>query len=78
MDRPRCSLPDDHPTAMIQRPPEKTRSFRPAAGARKDALRRRLLFTADVLSFLLAVGAMTLVEGSTGPLWALATLPAGW
>jgi exopolysaccharide biosynthesis polyprenyl glycosylphosphotransferase len=38
-------------------------------------LRRRLLFTADLLSILIAVGASTLVEGSTDPLWALPTLP---
>jgi exopolysaccharide biosynthesis polyprenyl glycosylphosphotransferase len=58
-------------------PPEKTGRFGRQAGARKDALRRRLLFTADVLTFLLAVGAMTLVEGTKDPLWALVTLP-GW
>jgi exopolysaccharide biosynthesis polyprenyl glycosylphosphotransferase len=44
---------------------------------RKDALRRRLLFAADVLCFLVAVAAMTLVEGTWQPLWALVTLP-GW
>ena len=58
-------------------PPEKTGRFGRQAGARKDALRRRLLFTADVLTFLLAVGAMTVVEGTKDPLWALVTLP-GW
>lgn len=58
-------------------PPEKTGRFGRSAGARKDALRRRLLFTADVLTFLLAVGAMTVVEGTRDPLWALVTLP-GW
>jgi exopolysaccharide biosynthesis polyprenyl glycosylphosphotransferase len=46
-------------------------------GSHKDALRRRLLFTADVVCFLLAVGAMTAAEGTTDPLWALLTLP-GW
>ena len=58
-------------------PPEKTGRFGRPAGARKDSLRRRLLFSADVLTFLLAVGAMTLVEGTQDPLWALVTLP-GW
>jgi exopolysaccharide biosynthesis polyprenyl glycosylphosphotransferase len=33
------------------------------------------LFAADLACFLIAVGAMTLVEGTTDPLWALATLP---
>jgi exopolysaccharide biosynthesis polyprenyl glycosylphosphotransferase len=42
---------------------------------RKDSLRRRLLFTADVLTILIAVGVTTLVEGTTDPLWLLATLP---
>jgi hypothetical protein len=42
---------------------------------RKDALRRRLLFTADLLSILIGVGAMTLVEGTSDPLWVLPTLP---
>ena len=42
---------------------------------RKDALRRRLLFAADVLCFLFAVGSMTYVEGTTDALWALTTLP---
>jgi exopolysaccharide biosynthesis polyprenyl glycosylphosphotransferase len=46
-------------------------------GARKDALRRRLLFVADVLCFSIALGAMTLVEGTTDPLAALVALP-GW
>ena len=58
-------------------PPEKTGRFGRPAGARKDALRRRLLFSADVLTFLLAVGAMTVVEGTKDPLWALVALP-GW
>ena len=44
-------------------------------GAAKDALRRRLLFVADLLCALLAIGAMTLVEGTSDPLWALAMLP---
>jgi exopolysaccharide biosynthesis polyprenyl glycosylphosphotransferase len=44
-------------------------------GGRKDALRRRLLFTADVLCFLLAVGAMVIVEGTRDPLWGLLMLP---
>jgi exopolysaccharide biosynthesis polyprenyl glycosylphosphotransferase len=45
------------------------------SGTRKDSLRRRLLFTADILTILLAVGAMTLVEGTTDPLWVLPTMP---
>jgi len=44
-------------------------------GEAKDALRRRLLFLADLLCTLLAVAAMTLVEGTTDPLWGLAVLP---
>jgi exopolysaccharide biosynthesis polyprenyl glycosylphosphotransferase len=44
-------------------------------GPHKDAVRRRLLFAADLLCMLLAVAAMTLVEGTTDPLWALLTLP---
>ena len=44
-------------------------------GGRKDALRRRLLFTADVLCFLLAVGAMVIVEGTRDPVWGLLMLP---
>jgi exopolysaccharide biosynthesis polyprenyl glycosylphosphotransferase len=44
-------------------------------GTHNDALRRRLLFLADLLCMLSAVGMMTLVEGTTDPLWALATLP---
>jgi exopolysaccharide biosynthesis polyprenyl glycosylphosphotransferase len=58
-------------------PPETVGRFGRQFGARKDALRRRLLFAADVVTFLLAVGAMTLVEGTTDPLWALVALP-GW
>jgi exopolysaccharide biosynthesis polyprenyl glycosylphosphotransferase len=42
---------------------------------RKDSLRRRLLFTADVLAILIGVGVMTLVEGTFDPLWVLPTLP---
>ena len=33
------------------------------------------MFTADVLTILIAVGVMTLVEGTTDPLWVLPTLP---
>ncbi|MBD0282486.1 MAG: sugar transferase [Thermoleophilaceae bacterium] len=44
-------------------------------GPRKDALRRRLLFAADVLCMLASVGVTALVEGTTDPLWALVTLP---
>jgi exopolysaccharide biosynthesis polyprenyl glycosylphosphotransferase len=54
--------------------PTRTRLVR-WPGAPKDSLRRRLLFTADVLCFLIAVGAMTLVEGTSDPLWALVALP---
>ena len=43
--------------------------------ARRDTLRRRLLFVADLLCLLTAVGAMTLVEGTTDPLYALIPLP---
>jgi exopolysaccharide biosynthesis polyprenyl glycosylphosphotransferase len=46
-------------------------------GTQNDALRRRLLFVADLLCMLISVGVMTLVEGTTDPLWALLTLP-GW
>ena len=42
---------------------------------RKDALRRRLLFTADLLAILIGVAAMTLFEGTSDPLWVLPTLP---
>jgi exopolysaccharide biosynthesis polyprenyl glycosylphosphotransferase len=45
-------------------------------GPQNDAVRRRLLFVADILCMLIAVGTMTLVEGTTDPLWALLTLPA--
>ncbi len=45
------------------------------ARTRKDSLRRRLLFTADVLTILFAVAVMTLVEGTNDPLWVLPTLP---
>ena len=38
-------------------------------------MRRRLLFSADMVCALLAIGAMTLAEGTTDPLWALAALP---
>ena len=44
-------------------------------GPRNDALRRRLLFVADLLCMVLAIGVTTLVEGTTDPLWALITLP---
>ena len=43
--------------------------------ARKDTLRRRLLFAADALCALVSIAAMTLVEGTSDPLWALAVLP---
>jgi exopolysaccharide biosynthesis polyprenyl glycosylphosphotransferase len=44
-------------------------------GPQNDGLRRRLLFVADLLCTLTAIGVMTLVEGTTDPLWALITLP---
>ncbi len=44
-------------------------------GPRNDAIRRRLLFMADVLCLLIAIGASALVEGSTDPLWALVVSP---
>ena len=44
-------------------------------GPESDATRRRLLFCADVVTMLLAVGAATLVEGTTHPLWILVTFP---
>jgi exopolysaccharide biosynthesis polyprenyl glycosylphosphotransferase len=56
------------PTRSPEAPLRRTRT-------RKDAFRRRLLFTADLLSILIAVGAATAVEGSTDPLWTLPTLP---
>jgi hypothetical protein len=68
------------PAGITQRradsaPSQKTARFSRQVGARKDALRRRLLFIADVLCFLVAVAAMALVEGTTDPLWAVVTLP---
>ena len=44
-------------------------------GPHNDALRRRLLFIADLSCMLLAIGVMTVVEGTSDPLWALVTLP---
>jgi exopolysaccharide biosynthesis polyprenyl glycosylphosphotransferase len=44
-------------------------------GPQNDVVRRRLLFVADILCMLIAVGVMTLVEGTTDPVWALITLP---
>jgi exopolysaccharide biosynthesis polyprenyl glycosylphosphotransferase len=49
--------------------------LRRRAKAQKDAVRRRLLFAADLLCFFVSVGATTLVEGTTDPLWGLAMLP---
>jgi exopolysaccharide biosynthesis polyprenyl glycosylphosphotransferase len=48
----------------------------PRPGLRKDALRRRLLFVADILTLLISAGAATLVEGTTDPVTALVALPA--
>ena len=48
---------------------------RRVSSAKRDALRRRLLFVADLLCLLTAVGAMTLVEGTTDPLYALLPIP---
>jgi exopolysaccharide biosynthesis polyprenyl glycosylphosphotransferase len=56
------------PTQTPDRPLRRLRT-------RKDSLRRRLLFTADLLTTLIAVGVMTLVEGTTDPLWVLPTVP---
>jgi exopolysaccharide biosynthesis polyprenyl glycosylphosphotransferase len=58
-------------------PPQAERWIGGRRGPQNDALRRRLLFLADLLCVLTAVGVMTLVEGTTDPLWALVTLP-GW
>jgi exopolysaccharide biosynthesis polyprenyl glycosylphosphotransferase len=55
-------------TRPLSRPPGR-------AKAQKDAVRRRLLFAADLSCFFVAVAATTLVEGTTAPLWALAMLP---
>jgi exopolysaccharide biosynthesis polyprenyl glycosylphosphotransferase len=43
--------------------------------ARKDALRRRLLFAGDTLCAMLSIAAMTVVEGTSDPLWGFAVLP---
>jgi exopolysaccharide biosynthesis polyprenyl glycosylphosphotransferase len=56
-------------------PPQEERKLRGRGGPRNDALRRRLLFAADLLCVLTSIGVMTLVEGTTDPVWALATLP---
>ena len=58
-------------------PVQEERWARGRRGPHNDALRRRLLFLADLLCVLTAVGVMTLVEGTTDPLWSLFTLP-GW
>jgi exopolysaccharide biosynthesis polyprenyl glycosylphosphotransferase len=56
-------------------PPQEERELRGRRGTQNDALRRRLLFVADLLCVLIAIGVMTLVEGTTDPVWALITLP---
>jgi exopolysaccharide biosynthesis polyprenyl glycosylphosphotransferase len=56
-------------------PPQEERQLRGRRGPQNDALRRRLLFLADLLCVLTAIGVMTLVEGTTDPVWALLTLP---
>ena len=56
------------PVPIPDRPPR-----RPSA--RKDALRRRLLFAADALCALVSIAAMTVVEGTSDPLWGLVVLP---
>jgi exopolysaccharide biosynthesis polyprenyl glycosylphosphotransferase len=58
-------------------PSQEERKLRGRSSPQNDALRRRLLFVADLLCVLTAIGVMTLVEGTTDPLWALVTLP-GW
>ena len=74
--RPRCSPSVPQPTdARPQRPLARPNAPRRRMRTRKDALRRRLLFAADLLAILIAVGVMTLVEGTTDPLWVLPTLP---
>jgi exopolysaccharide biosynthesis polyprenyl glycosylphosphotransferase len=57
--------------------PRAAAATRRPATSRKDSFRRRLLFTADLACFFVAVAAMTLVEGTTDPLWGIAALP-GW
>jgi exopolysaccharide biosynthesis polyprenyl glycosylphosphotransferase len=56
-------------------PTQTERPLRRLRGPHNDAFRRRLLFVADLLCVLTAIGVMTLVEGTTDPLWALFTLP---
>jgi exopolysaccharide biosynthesis polyprenyl glycosylphosphotransferase len=56
-------------------PPQEERRLRGRRGPQNDSLRRRLLFVADQLCVLTAIGVMTVVEGTTDPLWALITLP---
>jgi exopolysaccharide biosynthesis polyprenyl glycosylphosphotransferase len=56
-------------------PAQAEQTPRARRGTQNDALRRRLLFVADLLCMLTAVGVMTLVEGTTDPLYALFTLP---
>jgi exopolysaccharide biosynthesis polyprenyl glycosylphosphotransferase len=55
--------------------PQEERERHGRKGRQNDALRRRLLFAADLLCVLTAIGVMTLVEGTTDPLWALITIP---
>jgi exopolysaccharide biosynthesis polyprenyl glycosylphosphotransferase len=56
-------------------PTQDEQSIRGRRGPQNDAVRRRLLFLADILTMLIAVGVMTLVEGTSDPLWALLSLP---
>ena len=56
-------------------PPQDQRQLSGRRWSHNDAVRRRLLFVADMLGMLIAVGAMTLVEGTSDPLWALLILP---
>jgi exopolysaccharide biosynthesis polyprenyl glycosylphosphotransferase len=56
-------------------PSQEEPRLRGRRGPQNDALRRRLLFVADLVCVLTAIGVMTLVEGTTDPLWALLTLP---
>jgi exopolysaccharide biosynthesis polyprenyl glycosylphosphotransferase len=66
-----------HTTSGPAPPPVagRSRRFPRLRGLESDATRRRLLFAADVLSLLLAVGSAVLVEGTAHPLWVLVAFP---
>jgi exopolysaccharide biosynthesis polyprenyl glycosylphosphotransferase len=63
------------PTQRFEPSPRTAAPDQRRSGSRKDVVRRRLLFLADTLCFLTAVGATTLVEGTSDPLWALLAYP---